>query len=218
VPVCGAAGRGGVSAPRTAGRSHCVFPEEALEGRHDGGGDDEGGADGEAVCALVPKPRKHLVTYHGVLAPAAGLRSRVVTKRERERDGASGCAHAAGGNASGTAGEPASASAAANPKDAAFRMALGSGTVVGGGTIRGRNCWCGCSGSTCCCARIARERGACWRRAERRRVVELVVRAATTVSRSETKGVAVTSRRSRRGIGVSGGQKVGCEGMRNGRE
>jgi hypothetical protein len=77
----------------------------------------------ERLCALVPKPRKHLVTYHGVLAPAAGLRSRVVPKRERERDDASGCAHAASGNASGTAGEPvsASATAAANPKDAAFR-------------------------------------------------------------------------------------------------
>jgi hypothetical protein len=80
----------------------------------------------ERLCALVPKPRKHLVTYHGVLAPAAGLRSRVVPKRDEERDGASGCAHAAGGDASGasgTAGEPASAttSAAANPEDAALR-------------------------------------------------------------------------------------------------
>jgi hypothetical protein len=30
----------------------------------------------ERLCALVPEPRKHLVTYHGVLAPASGLRSR----------------------------------------------------------------------------------------------------------------------------------------------
>jgi hypothetical protein len=77
----------------------------------------------ERLCALVPKPRKHLVTYHGVLAPAAGLRSQVVPKREEERGGASGCAHAAG-DASGAAGEPASAagaSGAANPEDAAFR-------------------------------------------------------------------------------------------------
>ena len=29
----------------------------------------------ERLCALVPRPRKHLVTYHGVLAPASGLRS-----------------------------------------------------------------------------------------------------------------------------------------------
>jgi hypothetical protein len=29
----------------------------------------------ERLCALVPKPRKHLVTYHGVSAPASGLRS-----------------------------------------------------------------------------------------------------------------------------------------------
>ncbi|MFN6193922.1 MAG: transposase, partial [Planctomycetota bacterium] len=28
----------------------------------------------ERLCALVPPPRKHLVTYHGVLAPASGLR------------------------------------------------------------------------------------------------------------------------------------------------
>ena len=27
----------------------------------------------ERLCALVPKLRKHLVTYHGVLAPAAGI-------------------------------------------------------------------------------------------------------------------------------------------------
>jgi hypothetical protein len=27
---------------------------------------------------LVPRPRKHMVTHHGVLAPAASLRSRIV--------------------------------------------------------------------------------------------------------------------------------------------
>lgn len=31
----------------------------------------------ERLCALVPKPRKHLVTYHGVLAPASGMRPKV---------------------------------------------------------------------------------------------------------------------------------------------
>jgi hypothetical protein len=36
----------------------------------------------DRLCALVPKPRKDLVTYHGVLAPPAGLRSRVVPRRE----------------------------------------------------------------------------------------------------------------------------------------
>ena len=30
------------------------------------------------LCALVPKPRKHLATYHWVLAKAAGLRAIVV--------------------------------------------------------------------------------------------------------------------------------------------
>ncbi len=34
----------------------------------------------ERLLALVPRPRRHLVTYHGVLAPAAGLRSRVVPR------------------------------------------------------------------------------------------------------------------------------------------
>ncbi len=30
------------------------------------------------LAALIPKPRKHLVTYHGILAPAASYRDRVV--------------------------------------------------------------------------------------------------------------------------------------------
>ena len=34
----------------------------------------------ERLLALVPRPRRHLVTYHGVLAPAAGVRSRVVPR------------------------------------------------------------------------------------------------------------------------------------------
>ena len=32
----------------------------------------------ERLLALVPRPRRHLVTYHGVLAPGASLRHRVV--------------------------------------------------------------------------------------------------------------------------------------------
>ena len=34
----------------------------------------------ERLLALVPRPRKHLVTYHGVLAPGASLRHRVVPR------------------------------------------------------------------------------------------------------------------------------------------
>lgn len=45
----------------------------------------------ERLCALVPKPRKHLVTYHGVLAPASGLRPKVVPKRVEEKGEAGGC-------------------------------------------------------------------------------------------------------------------------------
>jgi hypothetical protein len=49
----------------------------------------------ERLCALVPKPRKHLVTYHGVLAPASGLRPKVVPRRLEEAREAGGCRHGA---------------------------------------------------------------------------------------------------------------------------
>ncbi|MFT4843432.1 MAG: hypothetical protein ACI90M_003911, partial [Candidatus Azotimanducaceae bacterium] len=42
----------------------------------------------ERLLALVPRPRRHLVTYHGVLAPAASLRSRVVPRVSAEQDDA----------------------------------------------------------------------------------------------------------------------------------
>ena len=58
----------------------------------------------ERLCALVPKPRKHLVTYHGVLAPAAGLRSQVVPKRVEEERKGERCNH---GTAGGAAAVPA---------------------------------------------------------------------------------------------------------------
>ncbi|MFN7669773.1 MAG: transposase [Planctomycetota bacterium] len=35
----------------------------------------------ERLCALVPPPREHLVTYHGALAPASGLRPKVVPRQ-----------------------------------------------------------------------------------------------------------------------------------------
>ncbi|NIP79774.1 MAG: hypothetical protein GWM90_11360 [Gemmatimonadetes bacterium] len=46
----------------------------------------------ERLLALVPRPRKHLVTYHGVLAPAAAIRSMIVPK-----GGGGGCRHARSG-------------------------------------------------------------------------------------------------------------------------
>jgi hypothetical protein len=55
----------------------------------------------ERLCALVPKPRKHLVTYHGVLAPASGLRPKVVPKQLEEEGEADGCRHGATGGADG---------------------------------------------------------------------------------------------------------------------
>ncbi|MFO0278051.1 MAG: transposase, partial [Planctomycetota bacterium] len=56
----------------------------------------------ERLCALVPPPRKHLVTYHGVLAPASGLRPKVVPRQtvageEDAAGAATGCRHGAGG-------------------------------------------------------------------------------------------------------------------------
>ena len=56
----------------------------------------------ERLVALVPRPRKHLVTYHGVLAPAAGLRSRIVPRVVEEAEG-EGCQHAAAGGIGGEA-------------------------------------------------------------------------------------------------------------------
>ena len=44
----------------------------------------------ERLLALVPRPRRHLVTYHGVLAPAASLRSRVVPRVPTEEENGAG--------------------------------------------------------------------------------------------------------------------------------
>ena len=51
----------------------------------------------ERLVALVPRPRRHLVTYHGVFAPAAGLRSRVVPRWDEEVVERAECQHGAGG-------------------------------------------------------------------------------------------------------------------------
>lgn len=55
----------------------------------------------ERLCALVPKPRKHLVTYHGVLAPASGLRPKVVPRQLEEEGEAGGCRHGTAGGVEG---------------------------------------------------------------------------------------------------------------------
>ena len=85
----------------------------------------------ERQCALVPKPRKHLVTYHGVLAPASGLRSLVVPRREdgeEEAEADVGCRHGSGGGVAGdaavavaAAGAGADAEANENAEVAAFQ-------------------------------------------------------------------------------------------------
>ena len=52
----------------------------------------------ERLCALVPRPRRMMLTYHGVLAPAASMRDRVVPPPplpddDDGADGAGGCDH-----------------------------------------------------------------------------------------------------------------------------
>lgn len=49
----------------------------------------------------VPPLRRQLVIQHGVLAPASGLRSRVVPRRGDEEGEAGGCRHGAGGGSDG---------------------------------------------------------------------------------------------------------------------
>ncbi|MFO0393883.1 MAG: transposase [Planctomycetota bacterium] len=78
----------------------------------------------ERLCALVPPPHKHLVTYHGVLAPVSGLRPKVVPRQttagEEEAEGAAAdCRHGAGG---GGFSEAAEANNAATPAAAARRL------------------------------------------------------------------------------------------------
>ncbi len=41
----------------------------------------------ERLAALVPPPRMHMLTYHGVLAPGASWRSDIVPGRAREHSG-----------------------------------------------------------------------------------------------------------------------------------
>lgn len=43
------------------------------------------------LAALVPPPRAHLVTYHGVLAPAANWRAAIVPGPSTSRRGRGGC-------------------------------------------------------------------------------------------------------------------------------
>lgn len=76
----------------------------------------------ERLCALVPRPRRHLVTYHGVLAPAAGIRQWVVPRVEAGADG--GCRH---DGAAAAADDPGLGNDAAD--DAAVRRLLRHRTV-----------------------------------------------------------------------------------------
>jgi hypothetical protein len=76
----------------------------------------------ERLCALVPRPRKHLVTYHGVLAPASGLRPKVVPRRPVAEGEAGGCRHGTAGGVEGSASsETAVAEAVENVAAAAFQ-------------------------------------------------------------------------------------------------
>ena len=74
----------------------------------------------ERLIALVPRPRKHLVTYYGVLGPAAGIRAMVVPQGNGSR-----CRHTEEGEAG--SGEP-----------AATCRVLGERTVPHAPKVRGR--------------------------------------------------------------------------------
>jgi len=50
----------------------------------------------EKLAALIPPPRAHLVTYHGVLAPAAAMRSRIVPGPSAARPNEGGSRSAGG--------------------------------------------------------------------------------------------------------------------------
>ena len=39
----------------------------------------------ERLCALIPRPRRHLLTYHGALAPASALRASIIPCPTEER-------------------------------------------------------------------------------------------------------------------------------------
>jgi hypothetical protein len=91
----------------------------------------------ERLCALVPRPRRHLVTYHGVFAPAAGIRPLVVPTRAIAQDGeeigASAAADASGDDQTGADGAPVCAGTrAGNLVDAAVHAAV-DGTVPDSG-------------------------------------------------------------------------------------
>jgi hypothetical protein len=76
----------------------------------------------ERLCARVPPPRKHLVTYHGALAPAAGLRPKVVP-RQTAAGAAAGCRHGASdGGVSEVAGVDDAATTAASAIAAVCRQ------------------------------------------------------------------------------------------------
>ena len=89
MPVCGTRGDCGESVAPTALHPAAERLDAALQrdARHPPCGAASRRRCGgwlSALCALVPRPRRHLVTYHGVFAPAAGIRSRVVPQVEAE--------------------------------------------------------------------------------------------------------------------------------------
>ncbi|MBM3962172.1 MAG: hypothetical protein FJ306_09780 [Planctomycetes bacterium] len=139
----------------------------------------------ERLYALVPPPRKHLVTYHGVLAPASGPRPKVVPRQmavgEEEAAGAAaGCRNGTGGGGvsqiAGTdnAATPATSAAAAVCRQHAERRARARARLRvphRGSRRRSRRqrlprgtCYGARLASTCWSARRALARGACWRR------------------------------------------------------
>jgi hypothetical protein len=121
----------------------------------------------ERLLALVPRPRGHLVTYHGVPAPAAGLRSRVVPRcEETEEPGEERRDVLANEVAQGD-----ELTALAAPASAPVRSACAGSSrwrESRAALPRGPSCCGACSRWTCWCARTARDHDGCSPRSRRR--------------------------------------------------
>ncbi len=104
----------------------------------------------ERLCELVLQPRQHLLTHHGVLGPASGLRPKVVPRqaaegREEGAGAATGCRRIAGdgGVSEALRADNAVAAAAAfvGRKWDAVTASVCGGHTVAVAAVAGHGCW-----------------------------------------------------------------------------
>jgi hypothetical protein len=103
----------------------------------------------ERLLALVPRPRRHLVTYHGVLAPAASLRSRVVPRTAAELENGAGQDDADAASADNQHPEALHKMAQLAGNGLKSPIDLPSDECTGDAITRGPSCCDGCTPSTC---------------------------------------------------------------------